>query len=150
MTPSQHDHIIAAGAPIAIARCEPLEGDDHWRAEIRFEALEGEPREIVIDCFAHVIAEGTSYRSGIVRLANAASSEIVTLPARAWIAVVGHELRVMAATTGEALRCRLVAFGRMPEAPHPDWPALGERFDEARRRNVAAAGAAPDPRGMLS
>lgn len=80
-----------------------------WFATVRFTHVRGAPLERELRCGARVIREGS-----IVRIqfgTDLVMAEALKWPERAWVAVVGTEIRVMVGTVGAKLRARLVSFG---------------------------------------
>lgn len=103
--------IERGGAPIVLASLEPPETGRRasiWYATVRFARARGAPLERDLIMHAQVIREGVN-----VRLLQSSDTNVALVsgwPERAWLAVVGTEIRVMAGTVGAPLRAHLVSF----------------------------------------
>lgn len=106
MTPDETDYVVNADTPLPLEWVVPPEGLSQWRAVLRVVHHEGAEREQTVMAIAVVGREGPIVRTHLTAFADHARA-----PARVWLSVVRENLYLMAATTGPALRFRVVEFG---------------------------------------
>lgn len=145
MTTPDTDPIVTKGTPIVLAAIEhpDLGGRKAlmWCATVRFARVRGAQHVRELRCGAQVVREGAIVRMlmgmGLGTLLDLAL--VCSWPERAWVAVVGTEIRVMAGTVGATLRAHLVSFGpleRDKAAERAERRAENQRAWQARNAQL--------------